>query len=111
MAKNFNKLRNEVRSDPRRAARVDAKKAAMRDAMRLAELRNGVGATQTELAERMRTTQENVSRIERNAKDAYLATLNRYVTALGGRLEVHAIFPDRDVALLVEEERGLRHQP
>jgi hypothetical protein len=46
----------------------------------------------------MEVTQENVSRIE-HAEDAYLSTLERYVRALGGRLELNAVFPDKVIPL------------
>ena len=51
-------------------------------------------------------SQPNVSRIEQE-EDVYLSTLARYVAALGGHLEVLAVFEDETVTLLREpgEER------
>jgi hypothetical protein len=37
-----------------------------------------------------------------NEEDVYIATLVRYVSELGGRLEVRAVFPDGTVTLLRE---------
>ncbi len=71
---------------------------AIEDATRLADLRERSGKTQRELAEVMKVTQENISRIER-ANDAYLSTLAGYVEALGGRLELNAVFPDEVILL------------
>jgi transcriptional regulator with XRE-family HTH domain len=50
------------------------------------------------LAERLGMTQENVSRIER-AEDTQLSTIRRYIEALGGNLELHAVFEDRDAPI------------
>jgi hypothetical protein len=47
-------------------------------------------------------TQENVSRIER-AEDTQLSTIRRYIEALGGSLELHAVFEDRDVPIAAAE--------
>lgn len=54
--------------------------------------------TQVAVAEQMNIPQSAVSRIERQ-RDFRLSTLQRYVAALGGRLEVHAVFPDDTVDL------------
>ncbi len=40
-----------------------------------------------------------------------LSTLSRYVTALGGRLEVRAAFPERTVALKVADGAAVRRTP
>jgi hypothetical protein len=52
-------------------------------------------------------TQANVSRIERQ-DDLYLSTLGEYVAALGGHLELHAVFPDQVIALEVRPRRPRR---
>jgi len=49
-------------------------------------LRHGVGETAPEAGE----------------SDDYLATLARYVAALGGHLEVRAVFPEETITLLRE---------
>ena len=98
MAKKFKKLADSVRSDPARAARVDEYKHAIRDAVALSDVREALDVTQRHLAEVMKVTQANVSRIE-HQDDLYVSTLAGYVAALGGRLEVTAVFPERSVAL------------
>lgn len=105
MAKNFENLRKQVRSDPKRAENVEQYKRAMRDSIALAELRERLDATQEELASLMGTTQENISRIER-ADNIYLSTLAGYVGALGGRLEINAVFDDRVIPVGGVEDRG-----
>jgi transcriptional regulator with XRE-family HTH domain len=67
--------------------------------LRLAQLRRQRGVSQTELADALTVTQPNISRIEQE-DDVYLSTLARYVAALGGRLEVRAVFEDETVTIL-----------
>lgn len=60
--------------------------------MTLRELREEIGdVTQKELAERIEKTQGELSRLE-NRDDHLLSTLRRYVEALGGEIEVVAVF-------------------
>jgi DNA-binding Xre family transcriptional regulator len=58
-----------------------------------------------ELRQRRGVSQPNVSRIEQE-DDVYLSTLSRYVAALGGYLEVRAVFPEEEITLLSEELSG-----
>ncbi len=66
----------------------------------LAELRRAVGVTQTEAAGRAAMTQSELSKLERR-EDHLVSTLRRYVTALGGELEVTAVVGDKRVKLSV----------
>ncbi|HKI65992.1 MAG TPA: XRE family transcriptional regulator [Solirubrobacterales bacterium] len=104
--KPFSELSKEVRKRPGAAAEIDARKRAIVSAVRLAELRKQIGKTQTELAQVLEMTQANVSRIE-HTENLYLRTLADYVGALGGHIEVNAVFDDDVVPLgLVEKDRG-----
>jgi ribosome-binding protein aMBF1 (putative translation factor) len=78
---------------PAGEARREAMHQAVLDAMTLAELRQANGVNQTALAKRLGTGQARISRIERSP-DLYLSTLRGYVEALGGRLELVAVFDD-----------------
>ncbi len=91
-------LEDAVRSRPGASARIDAHTEAMRTVLRLQRLREEFDTTQTELAELMATTQENVSRIERT-QNPYLGTISHYVAALGGHIEINAVFDDRVIPL------------
>lgn len=71
---------------------------AMHDAVALADLRERRGFTQADIARALQVTQGNVSQVE-HKEDLYLSTLVRYVQALGGRLELNAVFPDGVVHL------------
>ena len=93
--KRFSEIRREVTPD--RRARIDAIKAASAAAERLGEIRASVGGvTQVELAGRLGVSQGNVSELERR-DDLFLSTLRSYIEALGGRLEVAAVFPEQRI--------------
>jgi DNA-binding XRE family transcriptional regulator len=57
------------------------------------------GVSQATIAAALEVSQPNVSRIEQE-DDVYLSTLARYVAALGGHLEVRAVFPEETITLL-----------
>lgn len=96
--KPFGELSEEVRSRPGAAEEIDARKRAIVAAVRLNELRKQRGQTQAQLADLLGMTQANVSRIERS-DNLYLSTLADYVDALGGHIEINAVFDDDVVAL------------
>jgi DNA-binding XRE family transcriptional regulator len=96
--KPFSDLSDEVRKRPGAAEEIDARKRAIVAAVRLAELREQMGKTQSQLAEVLEMTQANVSRIERS-DNLYLSTLADYVDALGGHIEITAVFDDNVVSL------------
>jgi hypothetical protein len=56
------------------------------------------------------TSQANVWRIE-HEEDIYLSTLRRYVDALGGRLEIAAVFPDETIRLMPAESKHEEESP
>lgn len=101
--KNFKKLSAEVRKDPVRSARVDEYKRAIEDTLGLASIRAAREETQVGLAGKLGTSQANVSRIERQG-DLYVSTLSNYVNALGGHLEIKAVFDDQTVDIVSEQE-------
>ncbi|MEX0992924.1 MAG: XRE family transcriptional regulator [Solirubrobacterales bacterium] len=104
MAKNFNSLRAKARKrDPNWDKDVAEYKRAMEDALALAQLREAQDVTQSDLALRLDVTQANISLLEQRAgagNSIYLSTLTEYVEALGGRLEVRAVFDNGVDALL-----------
>ena len=67
-------------------------------AMPLDELRRARQMTQVSLAESLGVNQGEVSKIEHRT-DLYLSTLSGYVEALGGTLEIRAVFSDREVRI------------
>lgn len=64
----------------------------------LRTLREAMGLTQGELAQRVEITQSQLSKMERR-EDHRISTLRRYVEALGGSLEICAIIDGRRVKL------------
>jgi transcriptional regulator with XRE-family HTH domain len=67
-------------------------------AMPLEEVRRARRLTQAELAQTLGVNQGEVSKIEHRT-DVYLSTLAGYVEALGGRLEIRAVFRDREMRI------------
>jgi len=98
----FAEIAAEAKADPVRRERIATYKRAMLDALALAELRAQRGVTQQDVAGKLGVTQANISRIE-HEEDLYLSTLRGYVAALGGELEVNAVFADGKVALVPAE--------
>jgi DNA-binding XRE family transcriptional regulator len=93
--RNFNELRERARQhDPDWDANVTERRRAIEDALALAELRQTRHLTQVQLAEHLGISQGNVSRLE-GRSDVYLSTLRSYVEALGGHLEIAAVFDDQ----------------
>jgi len=64
----------------------------------ISKLRKDQELTQQELADIMDIRQSAISQIE-NQEDIMVRTLERYVRALGGELEITAKFPHKEVAL------------
>jgi len=104
--KNFNELREKARRcDPDWDANVAERQRAIRDALALAELRQSRQITQVQLADTLGAdtlgiSQGNVSRLETRS-DVHLSTLRSYVEALGGHLEIAAVFGDERVGVAV----------
>ena|ERR1700679_407574 len=98
--RDFQELSDEVRKEPGAHEEIEARKAGLRVGLRLGELRQRRNQTQVNLAEVLNTSQANVSRMERTG-NPYLETLADYVDALGGRLEITAVFDDEVVPLSV----------
>ena len=92
-------------SDARRRAvkpddepHIQGVREAMRAELRLAELRKHRGASQAKIAKRLEVSQSNVSQLERG-DDVKLSTLESYIKALGGHLEVSAVFDDETIPI------------
>lgn len=66
--------------------------------MDLRTLREAVGLTQGELAQRVEITQSQLSKMERR-EDHRISTLRRYVEALGGSLEICAVIDGKRIKL------------
>jgi DNA-binding XRE family transcriptional regulator len=98
------KFRDLVKAMP--AARQQKIASRVRESlasMPLEEVRKARQMTQAKLAHTLGVNQGEVSKIEHRT-DIYLSTLADYVEALGGKLEIRAVFPDREMRITQFEE-------
>lgn len=88
MARDFlNEIIEEsTKTDPDFGGKVESALARRVLARELADRRKGAGLTQTQVARRMRSTQPEVSKVERGA-DVRWSTIERYATAIGGYMQ------------------------
>jgi transcriptional regulator with XRE-family HTH domain len=88
--KNWRDIQAQGKADPKQVARY---RRELEAELTLAELRKAREMTQVQLAAALDATQPGISKIERQT-DLYLSTLRSYVQALGGELDLIAVFPD-----------------
>jgi DNA-binding XRE family transcriptional regulator len=101
MARKFSELRNKMPA----AARTESEREFRRivEEMPLQRLREARHLTQARLANVMGVSQSEISKIERRT-DVYVSTLGSYVEAMGGRLDISAIFPDGGIVKINQFE-------
>jgi len=95
--RNWKSVRAE-RLSPSAIARTTRRARAQVEELTLQELRQGLALTQVDAAQAAEMTQSELSRLESRA-DHRISTLRRYVEALGGQLEIAAVFGGRRVKL------------
>ena len=79
--------------------------------MPLDALRDARQLTQVQMAQLLKVSQGAVSKVERRT-DMFISTLRNYVRAIGGDLEIRAVFPDGDVLIdQFSEDRHHDHPP
>lgn len=83
---------------------------ALRTSYRLRALREARGLTQNEIAERLEIRQVSVSRMEARS-DVRVSTLRAAVEAMGGELQIRAVFPDAEYAIEVGEGTEIHASP
>ncbi len=96
MAKKYAELRAKM--SPESRARAQAETEIYLKDMALGELRAARDLTQVRLAKKLKMKQPAVSKIESNA-DMYVSTLDKVINAMGGVLEIRAIFPNTTVLI------------
>ena len=67
-------------------------------AMPLDALRDAKQLTQVQMAQLLKISQGAVSKVERRT-DMFVSTLRNYVRAIGGDLQIRAVFPEGDVLI------------
>jgi DNA-binding transcriptional regulator YiaG len=101
MARKFQELIDKM--SPESQARSKARAKELLENMALDELRAARELTQVSLAKILNVSQSEVSKIE-NRVDMYVSTLASYIQAMGGQLEICAVFPDGRVRINQFEE-------
>jgi DNA-binding XRE family transcriptional regulator len=97
-ARPWREIRAKRVKTPEDEARIAEVREQMQAELRLASLRRRRKASQTTVARRLAVSQSSISQLERGA-DPKLSTVASYVDALGGRLEVRAVFDDETLAI------------
>ena len=87
----FGELRAKM--SPASRARAGKRASEMLSEMPLCEVRHARKMTQKQLAEILRINQASVSKLERRT-DMYISTLRSVIEAMGGQLEIAAVFRD-----------------
>ena len=91
-----------VASKPAAAKRVAQIENELRLATALTALREEVGLSQRQLADAIGVSQPRIAAIERS-RNVTLEVLEKYVTALGGRLEVSVVKGRKSITLITAE--------
>jgi predicted XRE-type DNA-binding protein len=97
--KPFKNLSDKLRGTPEGRAQVESQRRLTDAVIELTKLREARGVTQRQIADAWEVTQANISQVE-HTPDIFLSTLSKYVEALGGHLEITAVFPDQAICLL-----------
>jgi DNA-binding transcriptional regulator YiaG len=87
-----------------REARIRQRVKEAATVMTLHQLREARSLTQVNLAKVLNVNQGAVSKMEKRT-DMYVSTLRSYIKAMGGDLEIKAVFPDGEVQ--IEQFRGI----
>jgi len=93
----------EAKMSPEARAEVRRRAQELTKEMPLHELRAARRLTQQQLAKTLDMTQAAVSQLEQRT-DMYLSTLGNFVEAMGGHLEMYAVFPDGKVKLGLDRD-------
>jgi hypothetical protein len=96
MARKFNELVEKMPAEARERAETKAAKPIAEYA--LDELREARSMTQARLADIPGQDQSVISRIEKRT-DMYVSTLAEFIRAMGGELEIRAVFPEGSVRI------------
>lgn len=96
MAKKWRDIRGTFSTEEEAEIEEEVQNAAA--VMTLYQLREARSLTQVSLAKVLEVNQGAVSRMEKRT-DMYVSTLRNFIQAMGGRLQVKAIFPEGEVEI------------
>jgi DNA-binding XRE family transcriptional regulator len=91
MITKYSELKSKLSA--KQQADIKAGKEKLLAEIPLEQLRSARNLTQTNLAHVLGVNQSAISKIEKRT-DMYLSTLRSYVEAMGGSLEIQAVFPE-----------------
>lgn len=94
--RNFSQLMNAM--SPERRQNIEKRFEESLAAMPPDELRNARELTKLQLVEIMGLQESEISNVEHHS-DVSIGALAEYIEALGGRLEIRAVFPDRQMVI------------
>jgi DNA-binding transcriptional regulator YiaG len=103
MIRNAEDLSDTMHLD--RLGEEDLRAAETLTAMPLEGLRDAKQLTQVQMAQLLKISQGAVSKVERRT-DMFVSTLRNYVRAIGGDLQIRAVFPEGDV--LIDQFKELK---
>ena len=70
----------------------------LKTAYALGELRESLKLGQKDIQAKLDVSQPAVSKMEKQI-DMHISTLREYIEAVGGKLEIHAVFPEFEVLI------------
>ncbi len=91
MTRSLKQLKKQL--SPKVLKAAQAKTQKMLAELHLNELRQARELSQEQLADILHVRQASVSKLERKT-DMYISTLRHFIRAMGGDLEINAVFPD-----------------
>jgi predicted transcriptional regulator len=106
-AKPYRELRQKMLPDTQARAKAKADKliAEIELEMNLRKIREKIGLSQEETAQRLNVKQGQVSKIERT-RNITLNSLKRYISALGGELEINVLLPDNTIETVLRSHKA-----
>jgi transcriptional regulator with XRE-family HTH domain len=96
MATKWRDIRKTLSPEAEERIRQNVKNAVA--VMTLYQLREARNLTQVSLAKVLNVNQGAVSRMEKRT-DMYVSTLRNFIKAMGGQLQVKAVFPEGEVQI------------
>ena len=96
MSHNWREIRRTLSPEQEEATRQYVKSVV--EAVTLNQLREARSLTQASLASVLGINQGSVSKMEKRT-DMYISTLRSFIQAMGGQLQIKAVFPEGEVEI------------
>jgi transcriptional regulator with XRE-family HTH domain len=107
MKTNFDRYLEEQLEDPAFAKRFKEAGEAWDVALQIAALREKAGLSQKELARKLKTSQQQISRLESPSYEGHsLSMLRRVAEALGATVRVSLLPAEQGDAVMLSEPKG-----